>query len=144
MCIRDSGQDDFFEPVAGARESNRLVPQSEMEIYPGHVRPTAEIAPRIRDFIQRADHGLARVKADADPTRVAQSLADMSAPGRAAGTYEFTILVLLVFATFLAEDLTCIAAGLLVARGVLGFWLASFACFLGIYLGDLLLYARCV
>ena len=135
------GQDDFFEPVAGARESNRLVPQSEMEIYPGHVRPTAEIAPRIRDFIQRADRGLARVKADADPVRVTQSLADMSAPGRAAGTYEVTILVLLVFATFLAEDLTCIAAGLLVARGVLGFWMASFACFLGIYIGDLLLYA---
>ncbi len=135
------GQDDFFEPVTGASESSRLVPQSEMQLYPGRVRPTAELAPRITEFLQRADHGLALVKSSADPARVAQSLADMSAPGRAAGAYELTILVLLALATFLAEDLTCIAAGLLVARGVLGFWVASFACFVGIYVGDLLLYA---
>jgi membrane protein DedA with SNARE-associated domain/pimeloyl-ACP methyl ester carboxylesterase len=138
------GQDDFFEPVAGARESNRLVPQSEIQVWPGRLNPNLhpeQIAPAIRDFIQRAQHGLATVKANADPARLAQSIQDMSAPARAAGTYEVMILVLLAFATFIAEDLTCIAAGLLVARGVLGFWMASFACFVGIYTGDLLLYA---
>jgi membrane protein DedA with SNARE-associated domain len=135
------GQDDFFEPVAGARESSRLVPQSELQIFPGHLRPTADIAPSVHDFILRAHHGLATIKADADPARLAQSLQDMSAPGRAAGAYGITILVMLALATFIAEDLACIAAGLLVARGVLGFWIASFACFVGIYVGDLLLYA---
>jgi membrane protein DedA with SNARE-associated domain/pimeloyl-ACP methyl ester carboxylesterase len=138
------GQDDFFEPVGGAKESNRLVPQSEIALFPGHLRPitdSAQIAPYIHDFVDRAQHGLAKVKADADPARLAQSLQSMSAPDRAGGGYEMMILVLLALATFLAEDLTCIAAGLLVARGVLGFWMASFACFVGIYAGDLLLYA---
>ena len=47
----------------------------------------------------------------------------------------------LAFATFVSEDLTCIAAGLLVAAGKLGFATASTACFVGIFLGDLLLVA---
>ncbi len=46
---------------------------------------------------------------------------------------------ILVFATFLTEDLTCIAAGLLVSHGHLGFLAASIACFVGIFVGDLLL-----
>jgi membrane protein DedA with SNARE-associated domain len=47
----------------------------------------------------------------------------------------------LALATLVSEDLTCIAAGLLVAQGKLGFPLAATACFLGIFVGDLLLVA---
>ena len=47
----------------------------------------------------------------------------------------------IVLATFVSEDLTCIAAGLLAASGQLGAWTAIPAAGLGIFLGDLGLYA---
>ena len=48
-------------------------------------------------------------------------------------------LVALAAATLVSEDLACIAAGLLVAEGALGFGAAAGACFTGIFAGDLLL-----
>jgi len=47
----------------------------------------------------------------------------------------------LALATLLAEDLTCIAAGLLVANGRLGMTTAIVSCYVGILIGDLLLVA---
>lgn len=46
----------------------------------------------------------------------------------------------LALGTLASEDLACIAAGLLVAEGRLGFATASVACFTGIVVGDLLLF----
>lgn len=51
------------------------------------------------------------------------------------------VLVSLALLTLLSEDLACATAGLLVARGELPFGWAAFACFLGIFIGDLGLYA---
>jgi len=45
----------------------------------------------------------------------------------------------LAVATLVSEDLTCVAAGLLVAHGRLSFAVASLACLAGIFAGDLLL-----
>jgi len=42
--------------------------------------------------------------------------------------------------TLISEDLTCIAAGLLIAQGQIGFGLGAFSCFLGIFVGDILLF----
>lgn len=47
----------------------------------------------------------------------------------------------LALATFVSEDLACIAAGILVAQGALEFVPATTACFAGILAGDLLLVA---
>ena len=44
-------------------------------------------------------------------------------------------------ATFISEDLTCIATGVLIAQGKLGFWSGTAACLAGIYAGDLALFA---
>jgi membrane protein DedA with SNARE-associated domain len=49
-------------------------------------------------------------------------------------------LVLIAAATFLSEDLTCVATGALIAAGKLGFVPGVLACIAGIYFGDLLLY----
>jgi len=49
-------------------------------------------------------------------------------------------MVLIALATLVSEDATCIATGLLVARGEIGFVAGSVACFAGIFLGDLLLF----
>lgn len=56
-----------------------------------------------------------------------------------------TIMTILLFlglasGTLLSEDLTCIAAGVMIADGRISFLFGSFACFFGIYGGDLLLY----
>jgi membrane protein DedA with SNARE-associated domain len=47
----------------------------------------------------------------------------------------------LALATLVSEDLACLTAGLLVAEGKLSFLSATWACFLGILIGDLLLFA---
>ena len=54
--------------------------------------------------------------------------------------------LLLAAGTLVSEDLTCVAAGLLVAQGKLDFWTAAAACLFGIWAGDLLLFAagRCI
>src|ERR1044071_583128 len=51
-----------------------------------------------------------------------------------------TQFVLIAAATFISEDLTCIATGTLIAAGKIGFLPGAFACVAGIYFGDLLLY----
>lgn len=51
----------------------------------------------------------------------------------------WALLVALALATYASEDLACIAAGLLVAAGRVGFVEASAACFVGIWTGDMLL-----
>lgn len=53
-------------------------------------------------------------------------------------TADPTILFIgILVATFVSEDLTCVAAGLMVASGQADLMLALTACFVGIYVGDL-------
>ena len=48
-------------------------------------------------------------------------------------------LVLIALSTLVSEDLACIAAGVLIAQGMVGFLPGVTACFAGIFLGDWLL-----
>jgi len=50
------------------------------------------------------------------------------------------LCLFLAGSTLVSEDLTCIAAGVMVAQGRISFLLAASACLLGIYGGDLLLF----
>jgi membrane protein DedA with SNARE-associated domain len=50
------------------------------------------------------------------------------------------IVLLIVLSTFVSEDLTCLTAGTLVSQSKLSFPLAVFACSLGIFIGDILLF----
>ncbi len=52
----------------------------------------------------------------------------------------FETLLLISLGTFVSEDLTCIATGLLVARGRIGFAAGTAACLAGIFAGDILLF----
>lgn len=69
-------------------------------------------------------------------------LAPASADAFAAQPAASTALLLLGFAlaTFASEDLACIGAGLMVAEGRLAFVPAAFACAVGIWAGDVLLF----
>jgi len=49
--------------------------------------------------------------------------------------------ILIALATLVSEDLTCVATGLLIAQGRIGFLEGTAACVTGIFLGDLALFA---
>lgn len=50
------------------------------------------------------------------------------------------IFFIFFFATFISEDIACLTAGTLAGQGKISFLLAFFACFAGIFVGDILLY----
>ncbi len=138
-------EDDNLVPVEAAREHYRILPHSELKLLEeGHLfiitRPDVS-APPIIDFVTRAEMGAASTKSQATPQRIAASLAPFTFNINQVEGISFAVLILLLaLATFVSEDLTCISAGLLAAKGVIGFIPAALACLLGIFFGDILLY----
>lgn len=94
---------------------------------PGPPEPSAAPANGAERLADELLGTLDRVDGAADPT----------APSGA--RRKLLLGLLLALATLASEDLTCIAAGLLVSRGILAFLPATAACFSGIFVGDLLL-----
>ncbi|MFN7940292.1 MAG: alpha/beta fold hydrolase [Thermoanaerobaculia bacterium] len=141
------GERDGLVPVAAAHEHARIVPQAELEIVPGghflFFQQPGLAATRISAFLAAVDSGAARTRATAPSDRQARSALalDKIRPPRARGVTLLILLSLLALATFLAEDLACLAGGLLVSHGTLAFPEATLACLVGIVVGDLLLVA---
>lgn len=140
------GQHDFLVPVEAAREHHRLVPQSELIVsdYDHFMvfNRFEYLAPMLLDFTRRVESGQALTKAQADPARViaASQPFDSKNLPKFMGVTAFVVVLLLAAATLITEDLTCIAAGVMAAQGRLDFTLGALACFLGIFIGDLLLF----
>jgi pimeloyl-ACP methyl ester carboxylesterase/membrane protein DedA with SNARE-associated domain len=142
------GTDDPLVPYAAAVEHHRLVPQSELITLEGvgHGLPFEDpdaVARYIREFVNRVEAGAATSRADSLPERLRQADLPFD-PGSipAAKGFGLVILILLIVgATLVSEDLACIGAGLMAARGTLTLTTAFFAAFGGIVLGDILLYA---
>lgn len=141
------GEWDPLVPAAAAREHHRIVPHSELVMleashFVPFTRPD-EIASYIIAFVDRVERGDAATRADAAPRRVEAAALpfDPSSLPPATGLALMVLFLLIATATLLSEDLTCITVGLLVARGTIGFVPGTLACFLGIFVGDLLLYA---
>ena len=140
------GRRDFLVPYAAAREHHRLAPQSELvTLDASHFllwTRTAELAGVLRGFIGRAEAGVAATRARATPERVAAAAVpfDPRTIPPATGAALFVLVLLIMAATLVSEDLTCIGAGLLVAQGRVEFVPGVAACFAGIYTGDVLLY----
>ena len=141
------GTDDPLVPAAAAQEHHRIVPQSELVMLEGNHFMTfleaERIAPPVSAFLDRVEAGTAPVRATADPARIAAAAApfDPMAAPPVAGFALFVTLLLIVLATFVSEDLTCIGTGLLIARGSLPWTAGVGACLVGLVVGDLLLYA---
>jgi pimeloyl-ACP methyl ester carboxylesterase/membrane protein DedA with SNARE-associated domain len=141
------GVGDDFVPVAAAREHARLLPQSTLKTLPGGhslvFRQTARVARLVAGHIQAVEMGKGRTRADAQPDRLGQARAPF---GRfqvpaASGLRLLIFFLLIALSTLVSEDLTCIGAGMMAARGMIGFLPAAGAAFFGIVVGDLLLYA---
>lgn len=140
------GRSDFLVPVEVALEHHRIVPQSELELLDSsHFLPwtdTREVARGTLDFVRRVEDGRGVRRADADPARVTEAAApwDPRTAPRFAGPTLLVMMLLLFVATFVSEDLTCIATGFVVAQGRLSLTAGILACFFGLVVGDLLLY----
>ena len=140
------GRGDFLVPVEAAIEHHRLVPQSELILsdfdhFMVFERP-GYLGPLVAEFVARVDAGRAQTRAQADPARRAAAARpfDPQTLPKFIGVTAFAVVLLLAAATLVSEDLTCIGAGVIAAQGRLSFGLAAFACFLGIFVGDLLLF----
>ena len=142
------GQQDIMVPVEAAREHSRVVPQSELRIFPDESHfylfrdPGQSVASSL-DFFARVDKGEAQLRATADPQRIAQAAApfdEAAAIPRAMGPTALIVFALLALATLISEDLTCVWAGVMAAQGRISFVFAVVACLAGIFLGDILLY----
>ena len=140
------GRDDKLVPLAAAREHHRIVPHSTLELFDGgHMLVFTEpdgMGGAVRAFLDDVDAGTAATLADATDERLRAAAVpfDWRQVPAFEGLTLAIILLLLALATYVSEDLACITAGLLVARGMLEFFPATAACLVGIYTGDLLLY----
>jgi pimeloyl-ACP methyl ester carboxylesterase/membrane protein DedA with SNARE-associated domain len=141
------GQNDVLVPVEAAREHYRLVPQSELHIFPEENHFTvftkgAMLSELILPFLNRVEQNQALTRAAATPERVAAAAQPFNPADlpKAKGVALMVLILLLAAATLVSEDLTCISAGLMVAQGRMSFLAASFACFVGIFVGDVLLF----
>ncbi len=140
------GRRDPLVPIEAAREHARLVPQSELVVLDtDHFfigREPSRAASIVDDFVDRVEAGLATSRVQAQPSRVRAAALPFD-PGTVPPFGPVAALVLLLSlacATLISEDLTCIAAGMLIAHERIGFVPATVACFAGIFAGDLALF----
>jgi len=125
------GDSDWVTPVESAIYSSKLVPGSVLKILPGGRNAVFEnqalAVGQMVEFVSAPP----QVRTEAVPTPPLP---------QAQGMHYWILLAVIILCTFVAEDPTCLAAGLLVAIGMLDFWSATAACFCGIVIGDLTLY----
>ncbi len=140
------GEKDPLVNAALAREHARIVPQAELDMSEGDhfmafMHPE-QIAAPVTAFVERVERGEAVTRATATPERLAAAAEpfDPRSLPKITGMALVIVCLLLAVATLISEDLTCITAGLMIARGTIGFWTGTLACFVGIFVGDLLVF----
>jgi pimeloyl-ACP methyl ester carboxylesterase/membrane protein DedA with SNARE-associated domain len=140
------GNRDVLVPVEAAIEHHRIVPQSEAQFLDDNhfmvFGKGALRAPAILEFLDRAEQGKALTRTTADPDRRARAAVpyDRASVPKAMGVTVLVLMVLIAASTLISEDLACIGAGVMVAQGRIDFAAAALACFLGIFIGDVLLF----
>ncbi len=143
------GDKDPLVDPAVAEEAHRLLPQSELAMFgderADHFMAFARadtIAAVVEDFLSRTDRGATAVRATAPADRLAAAARPFD-PGSippVIGVALAVLLLLIAASTLVSEDLACIATGLMVGRGTIGFLPGTLACLIGIVAGDLWLY----
>jgi membrane protein DedA with SNARE-associated domain/pimeloyl-ACP methyl ester carboxylesterase len=140
------GERDLLRPVAASRELARILPQAELQLLEGRHKAPLAASPiaseAIANFISSVENGNATTRASASPERTAlsQEPFEYDRYHDELRTRVLLMVILLAIATLISEDITCITAGILASRGVLGFFPATLGCFLGILIGDVGLY----
>ncbi len=140
------GRHDVLVPFEAALEHHRLVPQSEAEFLDDNhfmaFGKGAMLAPKIVGFINRVEQQKVATRSTAEADRLARAALpyDRASIPKAMGVTVLVLMMLIAASTLVSEDLTCIGAGVMVAQGRIDFAAAALACFLGIFVGDVLLF----
>jgi len=146
MLILHGSHDVLVNPAV-AGEHARIVPQAELRMDDGDhfaaFQHPDQVAAAIGEFVGRVEMGAAATRATAEPARLAEAARrfDPRNLPRVEGFALVVVFLLIMAATLVSEDLTCIGTGLMIARGAIGFGTGTLACFLGIFFGDLLVFA---
>ena len=140
------GRHDVLVPFGAAIEHHRIVPQSEAEFLDDNhfmvFGKGAMLAPKILGFLDRSEQGKALTRAASDAGRLERAALpyDRASIPKAMGITALVLMILIAASTLVSEDLTCIGAGVMVAQGRIDFVAAALACFVGIFVGDVLLF----
>ncbi|MFY9608809.1 MAG: alpha/beta fold hydrolase [Blastocatellia bacterium] len=140
------GKRDLLVPFEAALEHHRIVPQSEAEFLDENhfmvFGKGAMLARKIFQFLDRVEQSKATTRSTADADRLARAGLPYDPAGvpKAMGVTALVLMMLIAASTLVSEDLTCIGAGVMVAQGRIDFAAAALACFLGIFVGDVLLF----
>src|SRR5699024_3400336 len=140
------GEDDPLVPAVLAREHHRIVPQSSIVLYQADhdlvETHSDSLSGEITSFIDRVEEGHADSRAYVSSEKLQRASQPFSNIDFAKfkGTSLLILMLIIIISSFISEDLTAIGAGLLAARGLIGFWPAVAACFVGIFIGDVGLY----
>lgn len=140
------GRRDVLVPFAAALEHHRIVPQSEANFIDDNhfmvFQKGAALAPRILEFLDKVQQKKAttRMTAEAGRLQLAALPYERASIPKARGVTVLVLMMLIAASTLVSEDLTCIGAGVMVAQARIDFVPAALACFLGIFIGDVLLF----
>lgn len=136
------GKNDILSPLETAEYTARLAPQSVKHFVPGghyvFLKNPIVFADTYADFLRKL-----RLPSDAEALSRAEPVpaAEPFPPIEAAhGVRVLVLMLVILVCTFVAEDPTCLASGLLVAQGLIEFVPAMLACLFGIFIGDSALY----
>lgn len=141
------GDEDERVTPASAKEHFRIVPQSELVWLKGGqmilMSQPGAVAEHFLAFVADVESGLAPHRRNSMESRIkaADEPFDPSSIMALKGWALWLTLLGIALATFASEDLACMAAGLLVARGLISLPAGIFASFAGIWIGDMALYA---
>ena len=102
----------------------------------------APLVQPLGNFLDRVESGQASTRATASADRIYAAVPPMNTRHwpRPGFVTAIVLAISLAIATFVSEDLACITAGVLVAEGRISFSFAVIACFVGIFVGDMLLF----
>ncbi|MCD8204237.1 MAG: alpha/beta fold hydrolase, partial [Coprobacillus sp.] len=143
------GENDWLSSIESAEYTKELAPQAETLFIPGGHSVFLKDPEKLKLSFDYALF-LTRISVPSkyqEMSRTADEVELVYPPVVPANGARVVVLMVIIFAcTFVAEDPTCLATGLLVAQGLVDFFPATLACLLGIFIGDLSLYmiGRCL
>lgn len=141
------GKDDLISPFAAAEYSATLAPQATTLFEEGghdvFLDDPKKLSDNYAGFLKKLTlPGEYEKHSRNENTSDGTSGKELAYPPiePAGGARVLVLMLVILVCTFVAEDPTCLAAGLLVAQGLIGFVPATLACLVGIFIGDLVLY----
>ena len=144
------GKDDLISPFVSAQYNAALAPHAQTHfVAGGHYTLLREPKSFADDYAKF----LAKLASASETKKLSRQL-ETSVSAETAGAAEYVyppieaahgarvlvLMLVILVCTFVAEDPTCLASGLLVAQGLIDFVPALLACLIGIFIGDLALY----